>query len=1196
MDWRPGAFSKSKQDEGILCGFHRARKPCLVTRGRKMRALTVLTNVDSPRVKQRKTHRPRTTESAGDGYLWRWRELPVETFDELAHVLDKIRAGAYSVVVPGRVRDEARERRTITRLKKSKPGRPATLEDAGSTVLCFDLDDTLPIVAPYGWHDVEGLARWAWSVVVERAPALADVSVWWQASGSAGVPGKDKEARLHFFALTDEPLFETQRRALYAIAGTDEGLATTNQKCLIADPAFEGVVDPLANQPRAGVFKGAQDEARTADLLALLPEPDRKVKPQREPRALGPLPDPKTYADTTTSEGEAILERAEQAIAAAEQRNNEINRQAFFVGEAIAAGLINKQEGERRLKIAARASGTARPDEAVDNGLNDGLRSGAPEAPSRAVWRVKRARLPSRRQSDLEGALRGVSGISDAGVVLAVAGALANKIPVAADLSSIRAFLTTHIAPGAVSEEWLDAILKRIRKAVERRRERALEGVSFSTAGRFADDVSHQWIDKLEPLKTITGTTVIRAPMGTGKTQRVGRPFIDAAKATGGEVWAIAHRQSLISELAQRLNLADYREPNTLGAIWEKGGLAVCLPSITLRDFAFEKPRFVFVDEISQVLRFLTARDHCRTRDATAAGVFEHLVEIIRDAEGVLVADAGADDTVLDFLRHCRPGETIKILEMKDPADAEIEAEVYAGSDEIRAQAVDEIAAELVFGGNVWVSCEGAALAQDVGRFLADLVGAESVLVLTADTKLTPDAAAFFADPDRVSRRYRAVVASPVVSSGLSIEHRGNPHFTLGAFLGSGGAIPPPDAAQMLCRVRYLRRFVVGLTFNNRIGGQTVEAILEGRENAANDEGRPVFRKSFDVLVAGYQARSANERADFAAGLWWQLEAAGWRLKRAQAGSGMFAKAKRKIADERRAQRARELMAACSWLAYTSEDEIETLRRNALTTEQQRIVEAWDLTRALGVSTLTEDDIAFVDEGGLGTLDLFEDLIERNVEIETLRPDDERAVLVHRRLRKARRKHFAEIFAGIDLDAEGWLDRETAEIIVDRIEARATAYAASGAVSQRWRARYGEKPAPRPQNALRAVQDMLRRAGLGTMSKRPTKTVRENPDSLITEGASRTKRERIFSLKADDVAAQTVRLEQRRRALKALDPMPDGTHIAHIETAKRIETFAKFGEIRSRKAGFEVETPIPLRLGPVDAVRDELRQAQRRCI
>jgi hypothetical protein len=235
------------------------------------------------------------------------------------------------------------------------------------------------------------------------------------------------------------------------------------------------------------------------------------------------------------------------------------------------------------------------------------------------------------------------------------------------------------------------------------------------------------------------------------------------------------------------------------------------------------------------------------------------------------------------------------------------------------------------------------------------------------------------------------------------------------------------------------------------------------------------------------------------------------------------------------------------------------------------------------------------DDGGLGTLDLFEDLIERNVEIETLRPDDERAVLMHRRLRKARRKHFAEIFADIDLDADGWLDRETAERIVDRIEARAPAYAASGAVPPRWRARYGEKPAPRPQNAVRAVQDLLRRAGLGTAG-RQVRVSREPPNPLNTEGPSRDNRERVFELKVEDVAAQAARLEQSRRAIKALDPMPDGSHIAHIETANRIENLAELGVITTRSVSFSPETQIPLDFRPIDAVRDELRQAQRRFI
>jgi putative DNA primase/helicase len=79
---------------------------------------------------------------------------------------------------------------------------------------------------------------------------------------------------------------------------------------------------------------------------------------------------------------------------------------------------------------------------------------------------------------------------------------------------------------------------------------------------------------------------------------------------------------------------------------------------------AMPKPRFVFIDEIAQVLQFLAAQGNCRMRNASAAGVFPWLVQIVRDAEVVLVADAGLDARSIAFLEHCRPGERFQVIEM----------------------------------------------------------------------------------------------------------------------------------------------------------------------------------------------------------------------------------------------------------------------------------------------------------------------------------------------------------------------------------------------------------------------------------------------------------------------------------------------------------------------------------------------------
>ncbi len=774
-----------------------------------------------------------------------------------------------------------------------------------------------------------------------------------------------------------------------------------------------------------------------------------------------------------------------------------------------------------------------------------------PAPASKAVWSITPAKLSSKRRADLKKTLSEVRGEEDLGVVLAVVSILSAQAPARLGLDDVRAFLVQHLRPDAISEAWIDAIMGRAEASHKRRKADALKPVQLSDKIRSADYVTHRFVDKLHPVEDIRGVHVVRAPMGTGKTQLVGAPFIKQAKrrTTFGDVWAITHRRTLVAELSQRLGLAHYENANLNQEILSKGGLAVCLPSILKNDLMFEEPKFIFIDEIGQVLRFFTAQHHCRTANATAADVFNELRRIVSEAEGVLVADAQIDDVVIRFLRLCRPQDTINITEMRAPEDAGITATVFAGGSDVRAKAVDDIATELMIGGAVWVACEGAGPAEDIGVYLRYIVGPQNVLVLTADTKLSPQQAAFFKNPEAESRKYRAVIASPVVSSGISVEHSDDPHFTLGAFIGSGLKIEPSDAVQMVGRVRYLDRFVLGLSINNKAGKLTGKSIIEGRMKATEDEDHVVDTSSFDRLVAGFQARSENLRADFAGGLWWQLEKAGWTLTRSQEESDDFAVVRPEIAKQRMEERKFLLIQLCDLLPATSQDEIRKLRRTAQTLEQRCLLETWDMTRALGVATLTEEDIDFYDTDGIAKIDLFEDLTHRDEPV-PLSLTDRRSVLVHRRLRRARRQHLKEIFEGFDLFADGfYLTPSDATVILDRIMDNADAYAASGAVPEKYRRRFrGDKP-KRPQNAVSAVKTVLKRAGVETEAKQIR--CHATPLTRRDESApSRDNRIRVQLMKQKTVEEMRKRAQQRQATRDALLEIDVADHVAHIERAK----------------------------------------------
>ena len=1134
---------------------------------------TFLTILTAPEHQpQRKTFRPGGADDPALGYRFRWREVEVADLDALVRVLDSLQAQPCDVPILGRVRDEVRDQRKILRRKRTDP---ITIEDPGSRVLHLDVDGmTLP--AGSDWSDPAALARWAWDQIGLRFAPLGGVSCWWQASGSAGTPGKAHLAKFHFWVVTDAPMVEAERRRVLSAAGADDDCGCPIQKNYVAVPAFRGVPDPLAGRARSGVIAGRErmDTAaalRTVEEGSLQAVTGRQVAAVRAPVAVRTveMPSDADLAQTrTTAQGREILDRACARIAATGQgaRNKTIFREAAGIGRAIRDGLVGWSDAVERLVEAAEKSGTRRVEEPVANGLRAGLTEERIQQTVRrlgdklrnlgAAEMVMAARtcppadLPSRRQAALMTALQEAGrGDVDLPVVVAVALALGRGVPSRLGLDDLRQTLAQHapdLAPAV-----LDAIVARVGWGVERRREDALRVTSLSDGTRRADDVAHQYVERLTA-PPLAGVTLVRAPLGAGKTQQAIAPWVAQAKAAGGRVLAVCHRRSLVQELGRRLGLAHYESAQAWGEMEAAGGLSICSPSLTSAQWQHLGARWVVIDEVSQVLRFLGAESYCRTRSGTARDVWQRLVDLVRTAEGVIVADAHADDRTVDFLRYCRPDEKIEIVEQPEAADAGIEAEFLVGVDAY-AEALARAGRVMTAGRAVWVACESAEVARDAGAWLGRF---GRVLTVTADDKREAAQAAFLVDPEGESLRYDAVVASPVISSGLSVEHAGRHHFAEGFLLATGTAVTPADAAQMMRRVRYLRRFTVASKLSNLTGGRDADRTLAGREAAAEVEGKPALRGRFDRLVAGYDADDANARANFCNGLWWLLQAQGWRVTRGSLQAGASRQEVAGVMGEARAQRQQEradaLVRACQALPDYSADQIDELRREGATGDNRRLVEAWQATLALGVPVLAVEDVEFLDAGGLGKLDMFDDLDGRGpVEVDSRDAD---AALMHRRLRVARARHLARIFAGFPvLGADPWLDDAAARVILDRIRQDADQMVASGAVPPRFGARFGGRDPAMPKQPVRAVCEILARGGVRMVATRP----RSGPDDpqpsnyvaphLDQQRATEGARGRVYCAAPATVAEMRERSRIRREAWER------GGHPAHNAAAKAPE-------------------------------------------
>lgn len=683
--------------------------------------------------------------------------------------------------------------------------------------------------------------------------------------------------------------------------------------------------------------------------------------------------------------------------------------------------------------------------------------------------------LPDGRRETLIDALKAAQNRDDAlAIAQAVLSRWIKRTPHSMSADALVRFITDHLTEDLLTDADIAGLRKQIDRRNYMRRKAALGFVGLSPK-ELHSNTNVMTVDNLDSAGAMPqGVTIVKAPMGSGKTQKIAAPWIKAARKNGS-CMAICHRVSLVDELARRLSLPHYKR-TTIDDIIAENGIAVCLPSITSRIVGetITNPDFVVIDEVAQVLRFLESKEVCRTRHANAQVVFDTLVEIIRSAKGVLVLDADVNDRVMQFLRYCRPVETFNVL-MMHPTPQNKTATVYASNDPagsaVRAKVLADLSLELAAGGKVYLACESAKLARDFEAVMT--AQGHSVLCVTAANKDGKEQAAFLADADAQSRLYDAVIVSPAVVSGISIEHRDRPHFTLGADIGGGQAIVPSDAAQQMVRIRYLNRYVVGLVGNNAAGMQTEAAILQGQMDLAAMENAPVTLGFYDRMRADIQATEENAKADFAAGLFWMLQKAGWSLDAIDADAKEIEKAELKAAKNARVDAWHAAILAAE---IPDQDTADFLRGRQLTEAEAAQLEAFDIADKLKIKAVDLEAIKTWDDGGFARrLRRFKAL---HICDEPALNDQETAI--DRRFRRAEHRLLTVLFDDIDLHAEHPFTPEKQAVFVDRVMQHRHAMVELGLLPSKYRA----EKFPRPKQVKRVFSDVLGRLGLAVSETR----------------------------------------------------------------------------------------------------------------
>lgn len=298
----------------------------------------------------------------------------------------------------------------------------------------------------------------------------------------------------------------------------------------------------------------------------------------------------------------------------------------------------------------------------------------------------------------------------------------------------------------------------------------------------------------------------IRASKGSGKTTRAARWVAEISR-----VLAPTHRRSLGVSMANRLGLVWLngldRGPGGSsfveaadGSIQQWEGLpprlSLCLDSLlTIRpqDYA---GMVLLIDEAEQSLNHLLTSATCRDKRGL---LIQRLQQLVACCSQVVLLDADLSDATLKWFQQAKAGADLALL----VADAPAQPWPVFWYDQSRPELAQAALLDAAAAGPVIISTDSRERAAALHDLLQHHQPQARGILITSETSGDPEVKAWQDKlPDLQALEagaIRWVVASPSISSGISIEHS---HFqSVWGFYGAG-TMDDAEAAQALARVR----------------------------------------------------------------------------------------------------------------------------------------------------------------------------------------------------------------------------------------------------------------------------------------------------------------------------------------------------------------------------------------------------------
>lgn len=465
------------------------------------------------------------------------------------------------------------------------------------------------------------------------------------------------------------------------------------------------------------------------------------------------------------------------------------------------------------------------------------------------------------------------------------------------------------------------------------------------------------FVDSLE------GFVIVRAPMGSGKTEKLIAPLMQQAPKAA----YIAHRISLIGDAAYRLNTQHYQQV-CAAEMPDVSHLACCVNSLTNPKFYNVDGRSWFttcdtlcIDEASQVVR------HTTTGPVDSpVRVMDALTDAMATSRRTILCDADANDSVIELCEMANPDKPITVIEVDGVTD-HIRVD-HSDDESVWQHALDMIK----LGRRVLVANDSAESAKKMAAAVEEHNPDAKVLLVHKDSKANPAVEAFLDRPNAEAVKYDVLIYSPAISSGVSITTE---HFQHHVGIFSGNTVSPSDAVQMLRRDRTARHYLVGIGHTTKQSVTDREALFRGL--VAADEVAFEYEETtdeillrrhktvFDELYLSCRISENKARNNFANTLLLMLYADGYQVNH-QATDHDAVEESRKTRKKAGKIVFSKRLSLLQSVETPDEETFARMSRQEIRSEaEQAQVDRYNIVHQLGVDDVIEEHVKFFDDRGI---------------------------------------------------------------------------------------------------------------------------------------------------------------------------------------------------------------------------------------